>query len=43
MMLAREAEIARQDEDRLQHEAIDLAGLIVLRNETTEVRARPKR
>ena len=32
-VLAREAEIARQDEDRLQHEAIDLAGLIVLRNE----------
>ncbi len=32
-VLAREAEIARQDEDRLQHEAIDLLGLIVLRNE----------
>jgi tRNA(Ile)-lysidine synthase len=32
-VLAREAEIARQDEDRLQHEAIDLLGLIVLRSE----------
>ena len=32
-VLAREAEMARQDEDRLQHEAIDLADLIVLRNE----------
>ncbi len=32
-VLAREAEIARQDEDRLQQEAIDLLGLIVLRNE----------
>src|SRR6188768_3256677 len=30
-ILAREAEIARSDEDRLQREAIDLAGLIVLR------------
>jgi tRNA(Ile)-lysidine synthase len=33
-VLAREAAIARQDEDRLQLEAIDLLGLIVLRNET---------
>jgi tRNA(Ile)-lysidine synthase len=33
-ILAREAEIARQDEDRLQREAIDLAGLIVLRSES---------
>ena len=33
-VLAREAEIARQDEDRLQREAIDLLGLIVLRSET---------
>ncbi len=33
-MLAREATIARQDEDRLQREAIDLLDLIVLRNET---------
>ena len=33
-MLAREATIARQDEDRLQQEAIDLLDLIVLRNET---------
>ena len=32
-VLAREAAIARQDEDRLQLEAIDLLGLIVLRNE----------
>ncbi len=32
-MLAREAEIARHDEDRLQREAIDLLGLIVLRSE----------
>ena len=32
-VLAREAEIARQDEERLQHEAIDLVDLIVLRNE----------
>ena len=31
-ILAREAEIARSDEDRLQLEAIDLAGLIVLRS-----------
>ena len=31
-ILAREAEIARSDEDRLQREAIDLAGLIVLRS-----------
>jgi len=30
-ILAREAEIARSDEDRLQREAIDLASLIVLR------------
>ena len=33
-ILAREAAIARSDEDRLQREAIDLAGLIVLRNNT---------
>ena len=33
-VLAREATIARQDEDRLQREAIDLLDLIVLRNET---------
>ena len=33
-VLAREATIARQDEDRLQQEAIDLLDLIVLRNET---------
>ena len=33
-VLAREAAIARQDEDRLQQEAIDLLDLIVLRNET---------
>ncbi len=33
-VLAREAAIARQDEDRLQLEAIDLLDLIVLRNET---------
>ena len=33
-VLAREASIARQDEDRLQQEAIDLLDLIVLRNET---------
>jgi tRNA(Ile)-lysidine synthase len=32
-VLAREAELARQDEDRLQREAIDLVDLIVLRNE----------
>jgi tRNA(Ile)-lysidine synthase len=32
-VLAREAEIARQDEDRLQREAIDLLDLIVLRSE----------
>ena len=32
-VLAREAAIARQDEDRLQLEAIDLLDLIVLRNE----------
>jgi tRNA(Ile)-lysidine synthase len=32
-VLAREATIARQDEDRLQQEAIDLLDLIVLRNE----------
>ena len=31
-ILAREAGIARSDEDRLQREAIDLAGLIVLRS-----------
>ncbi len=31
-ILAREAEIARSDEDCLQREAIDLAGLIVLRS-----------
>jgi tRNA(Ile)-lysidine synthase len=33
-VLAREAAIARQDEDRLHLEAIDLVDLIVLRNET---------
>ena len=33
-VLAREATIARQDEDRLHQEAIDLLDLIVLRNET---------
>ena len=33
-VLSREAAIARQDEDRLQQEAIDLLDLIVLRNET---------
>ena len=33
-VLAREATIARHDEDRLQQEAIDLLDLIVLRNET---------
>jgi tRNA(Ile)-lysidine synthase len=33
-VLAREAAIARQDEDRLQSEAIDLVDLIVLRSET---------
>ena len=33
-VLAREATIARHDEDRLQREAIDLLDLIVLRNET---------
>ncbi len=32
-VLAREAAIARQDEDRLQHEAIDLLDSIVLNNE----------
>jgi tRNA(Ile)-lysidine synthase len=32
-VLVREAEIARQDEDRLQREAIDLLALIVLRSE----------
>ena len=32
-VLAREAAIARQDEDRLQREAIDLLDLIVLNNE----------
>ena len=31
-ILAREAELARQDQDRLQNEAIDSAGLIVLRS-----------
>jgi tRNA(Ile)-lysidine synthase len=31
-VLAREAELARQDQDRLQNEAIDSAGLIVLRS-----------
>jgi tRNA(Ile)-lysidine synthase len=31
-ILAREAELARQDEERLQNEAIDSVGLIVLRN-----------
>jgi tRNA(Ile)-lysidine synthase len=35
-VLAREASIARQDEDRLQLEAIDLARSIVLRGETSE-------
>ena len=35
-VLAREAAIARADEDRLQHEAIDLARSIVLINRTTE-------
>jgi tRNA(Ile)-lysidine synthase len=35
-VLAREASIARQDEDRLEHEAIDLASLIVLRGETRD-------
>ena len=38
-ILAREAEIARSDEDRLQREAIDLAGLIVLRSNDTSSRA----
>jgi tRNA(Ile)-lysidine synthase len=33
-VLAREAAIARQDEDRLQQEAIDLVDLIVLRSNT---------
>jgi tRNA(Ile)-lysidine synthase len=33
-VLAREAELARLDEERLQQEAIDLTDLIVLRNET---------
>ena len=32
-VLARDAELARKDEDRLQREAIDLVDLIVLRNE----------
>lgn len=32
-VLVREAELARQDDDRLQQEAIDLLDLIVLRNE----------
>jgi tRNA(Ile)-lysidine synthase len=32
-VLAREAELARQDDDRLRREAIDLTDLIVLRNE----------
>lgn len=35
-ILAREAELARQDDDRLQNEAIDSAGLIVLRNSNGE-------
>jgi tRNA(Ile)-lysidine synthase len=35
-VLAREAEIARHDEDRLHREAIDLASSIVLRSETGE-------
>jgi tRNA(Ile)-lysidine synthase len=35
-VLAREASIARQDEDRLQQEAIDLASSIVLRGETRD-------
>jgi len=35
-VLAREASIARHDEDRLHDEAIDLARLIVLTNETEE-------
>ena len=35
-ILAREAELARQDQDRLQNEAIDFAGLIVLRNSSGE-------
>jgi tRNA(Ile)-lysidine synthase len=35
-VLAREASIARQDEDRLEQEAIDLASSIVLRGETRE-------
>jgi tRNA(Ile)-lysidine synthase len=35
-VLAREAAIARADEDRLQREAIDLARSIVLRNRATE-------
>ncbi len=35
-VLAREAALAREDEDRLQVEAIDLLALIVLGNETAE-------
>ncbi len=35
-ILAREAELARQDNDRLQNEAIDSAGLIVLRSSSGE-------
>ena len=35
-ILAREAELARQDQDRLQNEAIDSAGLIVLRDSSGE-------
>ena len=35
-VLAREATIARQDEDRLEQEAIDLASSIVLRGETRD-------
>ena len=35
-ILAREAELARRDQDRLQNEAIDFAGLIVLRNSSGE-------
>jgi len=35
-VLAREASLAREDEDRLQLEAIDLLALIVLGNETAE-------
>jgi tRNA(Ile)-lysidine synthase len=36
-LLAREAELARQDQDRLQNEAIDSAGLIVLRNSSGDM------